>query len=343
MYEGWDNTSEEKQQGVYAYGHFQIHGPLKLVLGGRYSTLKAYNTGTNGLPLPDGSCESWATTCNAPINVKTNDNSGIFTPYVGLLYDFSQHWSAYITRAESYEDQSNYYTQGFTSLDPTEGESWEAGIKGEHANGRLNSNITFYRTERNNYRVLIGSDDNFSMAGRECCYRGDGEFLAQGVELDISGALTANWQINAGYTYDDNKTEYGANDGKRYASYAPKHIFRLWSSYQFDGALNKLRVGGGVQSQSGFFRSGTVRSWNPTGGLNGQGAFDGPSVAYTFDEPGRALWNGFAEYRIDQHWSVGLNVNNLFDRKYYQTVGTTTGNNSYGMPRSWALTLRGGF
>ncbi len=342
MYDGWDNDSRQKQRGFYAYGNFQIHGPLKLVLGGRYASFETWSTGTNNFPLPNGSCASWTTVCDGvPHKVKEGDNNGYFTPYYGLIYDFADNWTAYLTRAESYEDQSNYYTTSHSPLDPTEGESWELGIKGEHFDGRLNSNVTFYRTTRDNYRVSLGTDPAFNEAGKNCCYRGDGKFLAQGVEIDISGALTDHWQINAGYTYDDNKTEYGSNDGNRYASYTPKHIFRLWSSYRLQGALAGLKVGGGVQAQSGFFNSGTVRSWNPTGGLDGTGGFDGPNVAYQFSEPGRALWNVFAEYRIDDHWTAALNVNNLFDKRYYQVVGTTSGGNYYGTPRNMLLTLRG--
>ncbi|MEN0035525.1 MAG: TonB-dependent siderophore receptor [Cellvibrio sp.] len=343
MAKGWDNQSKQKQQGAYAYGYFQIQGALKFVLGGRYASYELYSTGFNAYRDANGDCASWATTCESPISIKSNDNSGIFTPYYGLLYDISNRWTAYLTHSESFEDQSTFYTPEHDMLDPTEGKSWELGIKGEHVDGRLNTNITFYRTDRENYRVNVSNDISFNMPGKNCCYRGDGEFLAQGVELDISGALTDNWQINAGYTYDDNKEEYGANDGKRYSSNTPKHILRLWSSYQFTGALDKLRVGGGVQAQSSFYQSGTVNAWNPTGGLDGKGAFDGPAVPYDFTEAGRALWNTFAEYRLDSHWSLALNVNNLFDKEYYQVAGTTSGDNTYGMPRSWSFTVRGKF
>lgn len=339
----WDNDTRHKQQGLYAYGKFQLYGPLSLTLGGRYAVFDGYSTGLNAYPAEGEPCPSWATTCGTAVSLNNMSSDNIFIPYYALTYDISTIWSAYVSLSRSYENQSNYYDRNHNPLDPTEGNSWELGLKGEFFEGRLNSNITFYRSKRDNYAVSVGGDETFNQIGKSCCYAGNGEFLAQGVEIDLSGALTANWQINAGYTYDDNKTEYGSNDGIRYASYTPRHILRLWSSYQLQGVFTGLRLGGGVQAQSDFFRSGTVRTWNPTGGRDGAGAFDGPNVPYQFNEPGRALWNFFAEYRLNDNWSAALNVNNAFDKRYYQSVGTTTGGNYYGAPGNWTLTLRSTF
>ena len=336
----WDNLTRHRQQGVYGYGNFQVYGPLKLVLGGRYASFDSHSTGAHSA---SGSCTIAGLYCGDPVRIKEKDNSGIFTPYYALTYDFAERWTAYLTMARSYEDQSNNYTSERTPLDPTTGRSWELGLKGEHWGGRLNSNITVYRSKRENYAVRVSGDDAFDLPGKNCCYAGNGQFLAQGVEVDVSGAITPHWQLNAGYTFDDNKTEYGSNDGKRYASYTPKHILRLWSSYRLQGSLAGWKLGGGAQAQSQAFRSGTVRTWNPTGGPDQGGAFDGPAQAYDFKSPSRVVWNAFVEYRFNPNWSAALNVNNVFDKSYYQAVGTTANGNFYGAPRSWLMTLRGAF
>jgi outer membrane receptor for ferric coprogen and ferric-rhodotorulic acid len=49
------------------------------------------------------------------------------------------------------------------------------------------------------------------------------------------------------------------------------------------------------------------------------------------------------QYRINRNWQAVLNLNNLFDKVYYRTVGTSAGNNWYGEPRNVMLTLRGSF
>ena len=46
-------------------------------------------------------------------------------------------------------------------------------------------------------------------------------------------------------------------------------------------------------------------------------------------------------FRISPNWTASLNVNNLFDRIYYQTVGTTDSGNWYGAPRNFLLKIQG--
>ena len=43
---------------------------------------------------------------------------------------------------------------------------------------------------------------------------------------------------------------------------------------------------------------------------------------------------------IDEHWSTTLNLNNLFDKRHYQTVGTSASGKFYCEPRSVLLTPR---
>ncbi len=316
------------QKGVYGYGDFQIQGALRLVLGGRYARYENIDARyrLTGVSTPT-----------------ISRNSGYFLPYYALVYDLSPNWTVYATHTRSYEDQSNRYDINHRSLEPTSGKSIEIGLKGEHWDGRLNTNITVYRTKRSNYAVKMDDDPSFDVYGGSCCYSGDGKFLAQGVEMQISGMLLPGWQINGGYTFDDNKTKYGSDAGQRYSTALPKHTLRIWTSYRLQDRLAGLKIGGGVRVQSSFYKEGSVRSWNPTGGTDGLGAFDGPSTPYQFTDPGRAIWNAFAEYALDQHWKLAFNINNVFDKRYLQAVGSTSGGNHYGEPRNFGLTLRGQF
>ena len=45
-------------------------------------------------------------------------------------------------------------------------------------------------------------------------------------------------------------------------------------------------------------------------------------------------------YRVNKHVSAALNVNNIFDKKYYRTLGSERGSNWYGEPRSVMLTVQ---
>jgi outer membrane receptor for ferric coprogen and ferric-rhodotorulic acid len=81
----------------------------------------------------------------------------------------------------------------------------------------------------------------------------------------------------------------------------------------------RLSVGGGVQMQSGY------------------STVSGP---VTLRQGGVTLVDLRAAYRVDRHVTVALNLNNVFDRGYYQSLSGTSWNNRYGEPRNAMLTLR---
>jgi outer membrane receptor for ferric coprogen and ferric-rhodotorulic acid len=48
-----------------------------------------------------------------------------------------------------------------------------------------------------------------------------------------------------------------------------------------------------------------------------------------------------AGYQIDAHWRAALSINNVFDRIYYQTIGTPLNGSWYGAPRGFVLRIDG--
>jgi outer membrane receptor for ferric coprogen and ferric-rhodotorulic acid len=52
-----------------------------------------------------------------------------------------------------------------------------------------------------------------------------------------------------------------------------------------------------------------------------------------------------AKYRINKQAEVGMTVNNLFDHRYYESIGSygTNLENFYGAPRSVAVNLKYAF
>ncbi|MCH3837583.1 TonB-dependent receptor, partial [Campylobacter jejuni] len=81
-----------------------------------------------------------------------------------------------------------------------------------------------------------------------------------------------------------------SSEGQAFAWHTPKHIFRLWTTYQLPGDLNAFTVGGGVNVQSGQSRQiGTL----------------------TAKASGRAVWNAYAKYQINRNWAATLNLNNI--------------------------------
>lgn len=67
------------------------------------------------------------------------------------------------------------------------------------------------------------------------------------------------------------------------------------------------------------------------------------TVTYYFRVPSYAVFSGRIDYRVSEQWALAVNLENIFDKIYYQTVGGTTGGNWYGAPRSVTVSLRGKF
>lgn len=160
---------------------------------------------------------------------------------------------------------------------------------------------------------------------------------SEGFEAEVNGELLPGWQVSVGYTYNDNENRR-ENDAS-FAEITPRHLLKVFTDYAFrEGALKGLSVGGGVTAQSSNFRSGYVQELNPATGL-----YDGPYYQYQFRLPGYAIWSLRAEYDVSDQFSISANLNNLFDKSYYVTIGSTGYGNFYGDPRNFLVSLRGKF
>ncbi|MGU2346139.1 Fe(3+)-pyochelin receptor FptA [Pseudomonas aeruginosa] len=290
-------TTTTTQKGLYALGRIKLAEPLTLVVGGR---------------------ESWWDQDTPATRFKPGRQ---FTPYGGLIWDFARDWSWYVSYAEVYQPQADRQTWNSEPLSPVEGKTYETGIKGELADGRLNLSLAAFRIDLENNPQ---EDPDHSGPPNNPFYISGGKVRSQGFELEGTGYLTPYWSLSAGYTYT--RTEYltdSQNDsGTRYSTFTPRHLLRLWSNYDLPWQDRRWSVGGGLQAQSDY------------------------SVDYrgvSMRQGGYALVNMRLGYKIDEHWTAAVNVNNLFDRTYYQSLFNPNWNNRYGEPRSFNVSLRGAF
>lgn len=245
------------------------------------------------------------------------DASGEFTPYAALIYDVLKQVSLYASYADIFMPQ-NATTSGGEQIEPRTGGQVEAGAKGEFLDGRVNTQLAVFRIQDQNRAIADPNDSLYSVA--------QGKVRSQGFETEISGQLLPTWDMTLGYTYVDTEYRKGASasqDGQTFATFTPRHSVSLWSQYLFHkGALDGLSVGGGVRTYSGFYsQSGAVRL-----------------VADS-----EMLVAARLGYRLDEHWSLNLVANNLFDEKYYEKVSSAGRQNFYGEPRSLNLSLRASF
>lgn len=305
-----------RTDGAYGSLRLQLADPLHLIVGGSVTNYDySYDTVD-----PAGG--------HSPTTYEDHD---VFVPYAGLTYDLTREWTAYTSVSEIYKSQGDRLkgpVPGTSALDPITGRNYEMGLKGALLDGKLNTYLTFYYTKREGQAVReSGASSSNEDNGATCCWVANGEAVSKGIDFEVSGEVLPRLQATFGYTYNHMATR----NAVAYSSLTPKHLAKLFASYQMPGAWAKLRVGGGVVAQTTSYVSGEV--------VNSAGA----TVDYKFDQAGYAIWSAFANYEIDKHWSAALNYENVFDKRYYSTEGESGYANFYGNPRSYTLSLTGKF
>lgn len=301
------SDSETRQNGFYGQARFSISDPITLVLGGRTTTFKARTRS-----IAPSVETAWKDGAKA-------DNK--FTPYYGLLYNPLKWLTVYGSYTDIFVPQTQLKADG-ASLDPRVGHQLELGAKTEFFNGQLGANLALFNIKDTGraYADPAYPTSNF--------YLNAGKVKSEGIELEVTGQPIRGLDITAGYTYLTTKYEKDpTREGWNYHIQTPKNQFKLWGNYKFAGnsKLAGLNIGLGLLANS---RAQSSRGWYV---LNGG----------TLWCPGYAVVNAQVGYKINNNYSVNLAINNVFDRKYYASVGTPNIYNFYGDPRKFTLTLRG--
>ena len=228
------------------------------------------------------------------------------TPYAGLIYDFLEDYSWYASYTEIFKPE-NKQDANQQYLDPREGKSYETGLKGEFFDKQLNASMSVFLTQQDNVAEKIGSikiGDEFKDV-----YSSTDSVESKGFEIELDGKITNNWDMSFGVAH------FNVEDanGKKVQTTAARTSANLFTKY----TLDKWSLGGGLNYKSEAYK-------DETAGRITQDAY--------------VLANLMAAYQVDQNIKLQLNVNNLFDEKYYEGLGKNS--MVYGAPRNATLTFR---
>lgn len=306
MRDGGRATASEydvRQKGLYGSWRVKLADPLTVVLGSRVSwydfRYSSVITQGNTVTVADPSVMT---------------ETGVVTPYAGIIYDLTQEWAAYASYTDVFQPQSEL-DAAQSVLKPIVGSNYEVGLKGELMDGRVNTSFAVFRYDQNNRAITDAS----AQCGSGDCSKASGKVRSQGLEAEISGEVMPDLQLFAGYTYTT--TTYikdPENEGKVFNQWTPKHMLRVWSDYRLPGDWSRVSAGLGFSSQS-------------------------HTLGYesTFDVPGYTVWNARLAYQLTPEVSLAVNANNLFDKHYiasgYNQLG---GNNNFGEPRNMMFSVK---
>ncbi len=177
---------------------------------------------------------------------------------------------------------------GNRPLAPLKGKNYEAGVKSEWLNKKLNSSFALFRTEQENQAQAVGT------TGTRTIYEGI-EATTKGYEFDVSGEITDNLNINAGYT---RLMSIKGDQDQNVNPFVPRHLAHVTTVYNLPFIQN-LKVGASLNWQSDTY-------------------VDIGSVRYEQDS--YATLNLMANYKIDEHWNAAVNLYNVTDEKYLSSL-----------------------
>jgi outer membrane receptor for ferric coprogen and ferric-rhodotorulic acid len=293
------STFVATEESVYAAARFNPLDPLHVILGSRVSWYDYDNR-------------------SGPGDYKVTRE---VTPYAGVIYDLNDTYSVYASYTEIFKPQTEQDVSG-SALQPTTGKSYELGLKGEYFEGDLNASIALFDMTQENRAYRLENQPTSCSSQNRSCYEAAGEVRSRGIDTEITGALTPNWNLSASYTLVLSQFVKDAShrDGELFAPNQPRHLFKAATNYQFSGALSQWRVGADVLAQS--------ETYNKLG--NGS-----HSVQDRY-----AVVGLMAGYRFNEHWDGRVNLNNVFDQRYWQGIPLATGAGVYGDPRNLMFSLK---
>jgi catecholate siderophore receptor len=233
-------------------------------------------------------------------NNRTGDYLGrrdnLISPRAGLIFKPKPTVSIYGSYSVSYlpssGDQFSSLTTITQQVKPEKFTNTEIGAKFDlHRDIALTTAV--YLLDRTNTRATDPNDPTRILQ--------TGSQRSEGFEIGLSGTFTKAWTTSIGYAYQQatiRSTTMAAPAGATVAQ-VPKHSLSLWNKYQL---TTKLAVGLGVIRRSDMFAT-----------------VDDTVVIPSYTRVDAAIF-----YTFSNRWRTQLNIENLFDKKYYLNADSNT-------------------
>ena len=234
----------------------------------------------------------------------------LMSPRAGVILKPVTPLSIYVNYGVAYlpssGDQFSSLTTITQQVKPEKFSNYELGAKWD-IRPQLSLTTAVYRQDRTNTRSTDPNDPTRIVQ--------TGSQRTNGFEFGLNGKVTDAWTVTGGYAYQDafiSSATVSARQGAQVAL-VPHHTFSLWNNYR---VMSRLAVGFGLIQRSDMFA-----------------AVDNAVVL-----PGYLRADAAIFYSISERWRVQVNMQNIFNRKYYQTAD---GNNNItpGVPASGRVAL----
>lgn len=228
------------------------------------------------------------TALNRSTRVANQQRKDVATPRAGLLYQLTPDVGLFANASTSFKP-NGISGQG-TVFSPEKGLGYEAGVKLELLDGQLGATIALFQIDKENVLTADPNNPGENIAA--------GEARSRGLDMQLSGRIGDAVRIIGAYAYIDAEItkDNSLPEGSRLLGVA-WHSGSLLAVYEFqDGALRGSDVGA---------------AFNHVGDRSGQ-------AGTRFELPAYNTVDLLAHYRASDKLRLGLNLNNLFNEKYYE-------------------------
>lgn len=259
----------------------------------------------------------------APINESASDN--LLSWKVGALFKPAVNGSIYASYATSYTPPGSAdfalsvsaTNQNSGALDPQKTDNMELGTKWDLLNNQLNISAAVFRTENDKQTSL-----NDLLEPEQV-----GKTRVTGIELLAVGQLTEHWQLSAGITKLNAKAIDQASKNATTGvvtvtngvAWTPDYSATLWTQYQFNG----FTIGGGARYMGEQKKLVTTAN---------------PATNNTPNIESYVVADAMVAYAVNKNLNLRLNVYNLFDKEYVETLNNGGSRVRLGLPRSAMMT-----
>ena len=234
----------------------------------------------------------------------------LVSPRAGVIVKPVAPVSVYVNYGVAYlpssGDQFSSLTVITQQVKPEKFANYELGAKWD-VRPQLSLTTAVYRQDRTNTRSTDPNDPTRIVQ--------TGSQRTNGFEFGLNGKITEAWTVSGGYAYQGAFISRATISARQDAQVAlvPHHTFSLWNNYR---VISRLALGFGLIQRSDMFA-----------------AIDNAVVLPGYLRADAALF-----YSISERWRIQVNMQNIFNRKYYLTAD---GNNniSPGAPASGRIAL----
>ncbi len=287
-----NTKSDVRFFSAYAQDQISLGAHLDVVVGIRYDRFRI--AGTDFIPA-------------TPRPFARTDEK--VSPRIGLIYKPQENISVYASYSRTFLPRSGDQFVSLTAvqenLEPEKFTNYEVGLKWD-LSGDLSATLAAFQLDRTNATTPDPANVLNTI--------NIGETRTRGIEIELTGRIAPNWQISAGYGWQEGKLR--GNDAVRLAQ-LPEHQAALWNRYDISRSFG---IGLGMVHQSSQFAA--IRTSPTTTRLPGFTRFDA------------ALF-----WRPSERFDLQLNVENLFDADYFSDAHNNN-NITPGAPINARLTAR---